>query len=413
MVGGGFGGLEAAKHLDALPVRVTLVDARNHHLFQPLLYQVATAGLSPSDIAIPIRSVLRKRRRVRTLLDRVSRIDLEGREVHLENGPALRYDYLILAAGARTNYFGNDRWAEHALGLKSVEDALAIRRRVLLSYEEAERGLEPDELRRKLTFVVIGGGPTGVEVAGAIAELARRVLAADYHNIDPNASRVVLVEAAPQILGGFDPALSEAARRDLEKLGVEVRTGAPVRDITAEGVHLDGELLRAGVVVWGAGVSASPLADTLGVPQDRAGRVIVNRDCSIPGHPEAWAIGDIARFDREDGQPLPGVSPVAMQQARAVARNVGRRMAGQQTEPFEYYDKGMMATIGRTHAVAQSHGVKMTGMLAWLAWLFIHLWYLVGFKNRVFVLLNWIWSYVMFRRGARLITGEQPAGRGA
>jgi NADH dehydrogenase len=418
IIGGGFGGLESAKALARAPVRVTLVDARNHHLFQPLLYQVAMAGLSPADIALPIRTVLRRRRNVTTLMGKVTELDLAGRTATLSDGVTLGYDFLILAAGARTNFFGHDAWAQHAFGLKSVEDALAIRRQVLLRYEEAERGadpalgaaaLTPEQIRARLTFVVIGGGPTGVELAGALAELGRHVLAEDYRHLPQDATRVVLLEAGPRILGAFTPELSAEATRALQALGVEVRSGTPVQDILPGAVVVAGERLEVGAVIWSAGVEAVPLTRGLGVPLDRAGRVLVNPDCSIPGHPEAFAVGDIAHFKGEDGQPLPGVSPVAMQQARWTARNITRRLAGAEPEPFRYFDKGIMATIGRSHAVAQTGRLRLSGGLAWLAWLFVHLWYLVGFKNRVFVFLSWIWSYMIYRRGARLITeGAAP-----
>lgn len=410
IIGGGFGGLEAAKALDEYPVRVTLVDARNHHLFQPLLYQVAMAGLSPADIAIPIRAVLNRYPKVRTLMATVTSVDLGARAVHLADGDVLRYDYLVLGAGARTNYFGNDHWGAHALGLKSVEDALEIRRQVLLAYERAERSDSDKEKRKTLTFVIIGAGPTGVELAGSLAELSDHVLSEDYKNLTAETSHVVLLEGAPKVLNGFGDDLSARARADLEELGVEVRTECFVKDIDAEGVVLEDERIDAGVVIWSAGVEAAPLTRTLGVDLDRSGRVRVEDDCSIPGHREAFAVGDNACFIGEDGNPLPGVSPVAMQQARHVAKLIGRRLAGQDTLPFEYFDKGMMATIGRSRAVARSKGLAMTGFLAWLAWLFVHLWYLVGFKNRVFVFLSWIWNYVMYRRGARLITHERIEG---
>lgn len=406
IVGGGFGGLEAAKSLKDLPVRVTLIDARNHHLFQPLLYQVAMAGLSPADIAIPIRSVVRNLPRVQTLMGTVSDFDLGTKQVILQDGARLYYDYLIVAAGARTNFFGNDAWQEHAFGLKTVEDAIAIRRQVLLRFEEAERTADEQERQKKLTFIVIGGGPTGVEVAGAMAELGRRVLADDYRNVPEDMTRVVLIEAGPRILNGFHEALSDSAAASLEDLGVEVRTNCKVQDIDASGVVLSDGRLNAGAVVWSAGVEAVPLSKKLGAELDRSGRVIVKTDCSIEGHPEVFVVGDMARFDGADGKPLPGVSPVAMQQARFVARVIGGRMAHLPTERFEYFDKGMMATIGRSRAVAEAKGLRMTGFVAWLAWLFIHLFYLVGFKNRVFVFLSWIWNYVAYRRGARLITGE-------
>jgi len=412
IVGGGFGGLEAAKSLKDLPVRVTLIDARNHHLFQPLLYQVAMAGLSPADIAIPIRSVLRNLPRVQTLMGTVTDFNLTTKQVILHDGARLHYDYLIVAAGARTNFFGNDGWQDHAFGLKTVEDAIAIRRQVLLRFEEAERIADEEKRRNRLTFIVIGGGPTGVEVAGAMAELGRRVLADDYRNVPEDMTRVVLIEAGPRILNGFHEDLSASATESLEQLGVEVRTDCRVQDIDEKGVVLQEGRLDAGAVVWSAGVEAVPLSKQLGAERDRAGRVLVRQDCSIEGHAEVFVIGDMARFNDANGEPLPGVSPVAMQQARFVAKMIGRRMAHLGTERFEYFDKGMMATIGRSRAVAQSKGLRMTGFTAWLAWLFIHLFYLVGFKNRVFVFLSWIWNYVAYRRGARLITGEvKPEAR--
>lgn len=407
IVGGGFGGLEAAKALRKAPVRVTLIDRSNHHLFQPLLYQVAMASLSPAEIALPIRSILRDADNTQVIMGTVTRVDVADRAVHLEDGAVFPYDYLIVAAGARTHYFGHDHWAERAHGLKSVEDALAIRRQVLLAFERAERSEDEQTRRALLTFVVIGGGPTGVEVSGAIAELGRRVLAGDYRRVRPDDTRVLLLEGGDRILSAFEPSLSAAARRQLEELGVEVRTGTFVRNIDADGVHVDGELIHSETIVWAAGVAASPLAGTLGVPLDRGGRIKVNRDCTVPEHDEIYAVGDIARFEDEDGEVLPGVSPVAMQQARYVGRHLRDRLAGRQTAPFRYFDKGMMATIGRSRAVAQAGRVKLTGLVAWLAWLFVHLFYLVGFKNRVFVLLQWIWAYVVFRRGARLITGQR------
>ncbi len=407
IIGGGFGGLEAAKALRKAPVQVTLVDRSNHHLFQPLLYQVAMASLSPAEIAVPIRSILRKVRNCRVIMGAVSRIDVAEKKVYLEDAAVLDYDYIIVAAGARTHYFGNDHWAEQARGLKTVEDALDIRRQVLLAFEQAERTEEPAQRRNMLTFVVIGAGPTGVEVSGAIAELGRRVLAGDYRNVHPEDTRVLLLEGGPRVLPGFDEGLSGAAQRQLEDIGVEVRTSTFVRNIDDQGVHIDGEVIASENIVWAAGVAANPLAKTLGVELDRGGRIKVNPDCTVPGHSEVYAVGDIARFEDSNGQTLPGVSPVAMQQARYVAKHLSNRLAGRPNKPFVYFDKGMMATIGRSRAVAQTGRLKLSGWTAWLAWLFVHLFYLVGFKNRIFVLLTWIWSYLVFRRGARLITGRR------
>lgn len=413
IIGGGFGGLTAAKSLRHAPVDVTLIDRSNYHLFQPLLYQVAMAGLSPAEIAIPIRTVLRRQQNVRVFLGEVVDIELAERRLHLKDGSILPYDYLIIAAGARTTYFGHDEWSEHALGLKSVDDAVEIRRRVLLEFEYAER--EEDEAKRKraLTFPVIGGGPTGVELAGALAELSSKVLAREFRTVRAGDARVILLEGGPRILPALDQPLSDKAQAQLEDLGVEVRTGAMVRDIDERGVHLDGEVIEARVIIWAAGVSASSLTGKLNVPLDRGGRIIVNEDCTIDEHAEAFAIGDIAHFEDEDGTVLPGVSPVAMQQARYVAKVIAQGIPKEERERFSYFDKGTMATIGRSRAVAQSGRLRLTGLPAWLAWLFIHIWYLVGFKNRVFVLLQWIWSYVMYRRGARLITGPRipPAGQ--
>lgn len=407
IIGGGFGGLETAKALKDAPVRVTLIDRSNHHLFQPLLYQVAMASLSPAEIAIPIRSVLRSVKNCLVIMGTVTSIDTQRQAVHLEDGAVLDYDYLVVAAGACTHYFGNDHWAEWAHGLKSIEDATEIRRQVLLAFEVAERSEDAAARRRTLTFVVIGGGPTGVEVSGAIAELGRRVLAQDYRRVQQEDTRVVLLEGSDRVLPAFVPELSRSAARQLEELGVEVRTGTFVRNIDQQGVHIDGEVIGSDNIVWAAGVSANPIAQTLGVDLDRGGRIKVNRDCTTPEFDTIYAIGDISRFENEDGTVLPGVSPVAMQQARYVGRHLKDRLQNRTTKPFKYFDKGMMATVGRSRAVAQTAGLKLSGLTAWLAWLFVHLFYLVGFKNRVFVLLQWIWSYVVFRRGARLITGRR------
>jgi NADH dehydrogenase len=411
IVGGGFGGLTAARALRRAPVQVTLIDRTNHHLFQPLLYQVASAGLSPADIASPIRSILARQKNTRVLLAEAARIDLGAKKIVLTDGE-LAYDYVILAAGMKTNYFGHDDWEPYAPGLKNLEDAIEVRRRVLLAFERAER--ETSEARRKqlLTFVVIGGGATGVETAGAFSELSRFVLDKDFRAIRPAETRVVLVEAGDRVLPAFPDDLSASARKQLESLGVEVRTGAKVTAITDDGVELGSERIPASTVVWGAGVSVTPLAKTLGVPLDRQGRVIVAKDVSIPGHPEAFAIGDMAHFD-QDGQPLPGLSPVAMQQARSVAKSIRATIAGEPRKPFRYVDKGTMATIGRSRAVAEAKGIHMSGLIAWLAWLFVHIWFLIGFRNRVIVMFEWFWSYVTYKRGARLITGQRWDGSAA
>ena len=411
IVGGGFGGLGAAQALAGEAVSVTLVDRSNHHLFQPLLYQVATAGLSPADIAYPIRTVLRHQERTRVLLAEVAKIELEQRRCVLDDGSALEWDYLVLAAGARNDYFDKEaEWKPHALGLKDLDEALEIRRRVLLAFEAAERESDLEQRMRLMTFVVIGGGPTGVEVAGALSDLSRTVLSDDFRSIDPSQARIVLVEANPTLLpSGFDPRLSKSALRQLVELGVDVRVGMRVEHIDADGVTVNGgESIRAATVLWTAGVRARGVARTLGVELDRLGRVVVGADCSIPGHPNAFAIGDIACCVPEGGtSPLPGLAPVAIQQGRYVARLIGT--GGKQRPPFRYVDKGTMATIGRSRAVAQAFDarLKLSGFLAWLAWLFIHIWFLIGFRNRMSVLANWLWNYVTYRRGARLITGER------
>jgi len=409
IVGGGFGGLTAAQSLARANVRITLVDRENHHLFQPLLYQVAMAGLSPADIASPIRSVLRRQRNALVLLGNVKRIDLEKKKLHLDDG-ALDYDYLILASGAQTSYFGHDDWAKHAPGLKTLEDAIEIRKRVLLAFEEAERlaitGLvEEDPKRtRQLTFVVIGGGPTGVELAGAIAELARYALARDFRAVHLERTRVILIEGGPRILPSFTEDLSQKAIDQLRELGVEVRTGVRVTGIDEQGVQAGDERIDAATVVWAAGVRTTPLTDTLGVPLDRVGRVIVAKDMSVPGHPEAFVIGDAAAFLHQTGKPLPGVSAVAMRQARFVARAIVEDQRGDPRGAFHFEDPGAMATIGRSRAIAELGKTHLSGFSAWMFWLFVHLWFLIGYRNRVAVLMNWAWSYFTYRRGARLIT---------
>jgi NADH:ubiquinone reductase (H+-translocating) len=406
IVGGGFAGLYAARALAGVPVSVTLVDRRNHHLFQPLLYQVATATLNPSDIAVPIRSVLRRQKNARVLLGDASRIDVARRLVFLADGAEIPYDYLLLATGATHSYFGHDVWAGAAPGLKSIEDALEIRRRVFVAFEAAERCDDPAELHAFMTFVIIGAGPTGVELAGALSEIARQSLRGEFRSINPARSRVVLVEGEDRVLPSYPPELSAAAGRRLQKLGVELRLGQRVTDIDGEGVTMGAERLPARSVVWAAGVAASPLARSLGVPLDRAGRVIVRADLSIPGHDNVFVAGDLAAI-QHDGGLVPGVSPAAMQAGRHVARTIRRAMAGKPSEPFRYFDKGSFAVIGRGAAVgALLNRFKLTGLIAWLAWLFIHLYFLIGFRNRLLVMIDWAYSYLFFRRGARLITGE-------
>ena len=410
IVGGGFGGLYAARALASRPVRVTLLDRRNHHLFQPLLYQVATAALNPSDIATPLRSILRRAPNVTVFLAEVVSVDLAGRRLVLDEG-AMPYDALVLAAGAGHSYFGHDDWEPLAPSLKTLEDALEIRRRVLLAYEEAEREQDGAEQRALLTSVVIGGGPTGVELAGALAEISRETIARDFRLIDPTKARIVLLEGGPRVLAAFPDPLPARAAAALARIGVEVRTGATVTRVTPDAVWLGGEQIRARTVLWAAGVAAAPLTRTLGVPLDRAGRVMVERDLSIPGHPEAFAIGDLCAFIAEDGRPLPGLAPVALQQGRAAARNVLRRLAGEPTEAFRYRDRGSMATIGRAAAVAVVGRLRLSGLPAWLAWLFVHIMFLIGFRNRFLVLFQWAWAYISWQRGARLITGPWRARR--
>ncbi|HXE79178.1 MAG TPA: NAD(P)/FAD-dependent oxidoreductase [Vicinamibacterales bacterium] len=405
IIGGGFGGLKAAQALKRAPVSITLIDRRNHHVFQPLLYQVATAGLSPGDIAAPIRWILRRQRNVRVLLAEARRIDVSGRMVHLDEG-TLSYDYLIVATGATHAYFGHPEWAAHAPGLKTLDDALEIRRRMLLAYERAERETDPAEQRRLLTFVVVGGGPTGVEMAGAMAEIARQTLADEFRSISTPQARVILVEAGPTILSTFPPDLRAKARRSLEALKVEVREGAPVTHIDECGVEIGGERIEARTVIWAAGVAASPLAQSLGVPLDRAGRVPVTPELTLPGHPEVFVIGDLATLAGPDGKPLPGVAPVAQQQAVHAARNIRRLIDGKPLRPFRYRNYGSLATIGRASAIADFGWIHLSGYLGWLVWLFVHIIKLIGFRNRLLVLIQWAGAYLTYQRSVRLITGS-------
>jgi NADH:ubiquinone reductase (H+-translocating) len=408
IVGGGFGGLFAARALRKSPVRVTLIDRRNHHLFQPLLYQVATAVLSPGDIASPIRWVLRAHANLRVLMAEVASIDVTARAVSLDNGDQVPYDFLIVAAGAAHSYFGHDAWARVAPGLKTLEDALELRRRILLAFEWAERDSDPARRREWLTFVIVGGGPTGVELAGSLAEIAQHALRREFRTIEPESARVLLIEAGPNILEAFPHSLRERARRSLRKLGVEVRESAPVTDIGEGYVTVGDDTLKARTVIWAAGVAASPLGRTLGVPLDRAGRVIVEPDLSIPGHPDVFVVGDLAAFTHQTSKPLPGVAQVAMQGAARAADNIKRRLDGGPSQPFQYRDLGNLATIGRNAAVADFGWARVSGYPAWLIWLFVHLLWLVGFRSRISVLANWAVSYVTYQRSARLITGPQP-----
>lgn len=400
----------AAKALTRAPVRVTLLDRHNHHLFQPLLYQVATATLSPGDIASPIRWILRRARNVRVLLGDVRAIDTQTRRVRLEDDSTIDYDFLIVATGASHTYFGHDEWAKDAPGLKTLEDALAIRRRILVAFERAERETDPARQQRLMTFVMVGGGPTGVELAGTLAEIAHQTRR-EFRNIDTRNTRIVVVEAGPTILPAFAPKLRDAARASLRRLRVEVREQTRVTGVDAGGVALGEERLEAGTVLWTAGVAASPLLATLGVPLDRAGRVTVERDLSIPGHPELFVVGDAAAFVDAKGQPLPGVAQVAMQGGVHAARMIQRRIKDEQSRAFIYNDKGSMAIIGRGSAIADIRGLRFSGPIAWLAWLFLHIFELIGFRNRIVVMVEWAAAYVTLQRSVRLITYQDHPDR--
>jgi NADH dehydrogenase len=411
IVGGGFGGLAAARRLASVSVDVTVVDRTNHHLFQPLLYQVATAGLSPADIASPIRRILHRQGNTRVLLDEVSGIDLAARRLALREGE-LPWDFLVLATGATHSYFGKDHWQRLAPGLKTLEDALEIRRRVLLAFERAEREVDREAVRQWLTFVVIGGGPTGVETAGAFAEIARHTLARDFRRIDPRMARVILVEAGPRVLSAYTDDLSESAKRQLEDLGVQVWTGAAVTGIDERGVDVGADRIAARTVVWAAGVQASPLGAALGAPLDRAGRVRVSSDLTVPGHPGVFVIGDLAALE-QDGRPVPGVAPAAIQMGEHAAENVRRAVRGEPLAPFRFVDKGSLATIGRSRAVGILGRLHLTGFVAWAAWLLVHIFFLIGFRNRFVVMFTWAWAYATWERSARLILGygrEEPPG---
>jgi NADH dehydrogenase len=406
IIGGGFGGLYAARALKGADVRVTLIDRRNHHLFQPLLYQVAMAALSPGDIASPIRWILRRQRNVEVLLADARSIDAARRTVVLADGE-ITYDFLIVATGATHAYFGHDEWRAIAPGLKTLEDALDIRRRVLLAFERAER--EPDPARRAplLTFVVVGGGPTGVELAGALAEISKQSLARDFRHFDPTSARVILVEGGPGLLAAFPESLQQAALKDLRALGVDVRTNARVTGVESGLVRIGEQTIEAATVLWAAGVAASPLGASLGVPLDRAGRVRVEAELTVPGHRDIFVIGDLAALDDEHGRPLPGVAQVAIQMGKHAVRNIRRSIEGQPLRAFRYRDLGNMATIGRASAVADFGSFKLEGYLAWLAWLFVHLLNLIGFRNRVVVMVQWAWAYFSYQRAIRLITGDE------
>jgi len=403
IIGAGFGGLDAARALAHAPVRVTVLDRHNYHLFQPLLYQVATAALSPGDIASPIRWILRHQENVEVLLAEARAIDPVARLVMTDREP-VAYDYLIMAAGATHAYFGHADWEQFAPGLKTLDDALDMRRRVLLAFEAAERETDPEAQQRLLTFVIVGGGPTGVELAGALAEIARQSLRDDFRRIQPESARIVLLESGPNLLASFPESLRNAARASLERLGVEVRTGAAVTGIDREAVTVGATRIVARTVIWAAGVAASPLASSLGVPLDRAGRVAAEPTLRVPGHPDIFVAGDICSM-QQDGKPLPGVAQVAKQQGAHAARNIARAVAGQPLEPFRYVNYGNVATIGRGSAVVDIGPVRASGWLAWVFWLFLHIFWLIGFRNRIAVLGEWAWAYITFQRRIRLITG--------
>jgi NADH dehydrogenase len=412
ILGGGFGGLSAARALRGAPVSVLLIDQRNHHVFQPLLYQVATAALSPGDIASPIRWILRKQRNVQVWLGAVSRVMPDSHVVHLEDGTDVRYDYLIVATGATHAYFGHDDWREYAPGLKTLEDALEIRRRVLLAFERAERERDPAVQRKLLTFVVVGGGPTGVELAGALAEISRHALAHDFREIAPETARVILIESGPDVLGSYPDPLPAFARKALERLGVAVWTGSRVTAIKPDCVEIGSETVSAGTILWAAGVAASPVGQSLGAPTDRVGRVWVNADLTVPGHPEIYVVGDLAAFKTTEDASLPGVAQVAIQEARHAAANVLRTVRGEERRPFVYHDLGNMATIGRNAAVAELGRFRVKGYLAWLMWLFLHIFELIGFRNRLSVMIQWAFAYFSYQRSVRLITSpDRGSGR--
>lgn len=407
VVGAGFGGLEAARKLARSPVDVTVIDRHNYHLFQPLLYQVATAALSPADIAEPIRVVLRHQQNATVMLDEVVGVDTAARRVETRFGPAQSYDYLVLATGSQYAYFGHDDWPRMAPGLKSIDDATLIRRRVLLAFEEAETVTDPAIRQRLLTFVLVGAGPTGVEMAGALAELAHATLSRDFRHINPSTAHILLVEAGPRVLSGFPERLAGFARRSLERMGVDVLLDTPIEAIDGHGVLAKGERIEAANVIWCAGVEASPVARWLGAPAGKGGRVRVAPDLSAPGHPEIFVIGDAGFVTGPNGEPLPGLAPVAKQQGRYVGELIARHLRGQQAPPaFRYRDEGALATIGRHSAIADLGWVSLTGWVAWVLWGIVHIFFLIGFRNRMAVFLNWIWAWLTYGRGARLITGD-------
>jgi NADH dehydrogenase len=409
IVGAGFGGLRAARALGKAAVHVTVIDRQNHHLFQPLLYWVATAGLSPADICSPIRHILRKQKNTEVLLAEVTGVDLQGKRV-LIGDRSVPYDYLVLATGAHDNYFGHPEWEKFTLGLKTIEDARAIRQKILLAFEAAEMETDPEKVKELLTFVLVGAGPTGVEMAGAIADLAHNALTSDFRHIDTRMTRIILIEALPRILAAFPDSLARKSQEKLVRMGVEARTGTPVSQIDEHGVVVDGERIATRTIIWSAGITASPAGKWLGTEMDRAGRVKVMSDLSVPGHPDVFVIGDTASFI-QNGKPLPAVAPVAMQAGRYVASVITQRVAGKEPDTLFYYrDKGNLATVGRSYAIVDIGKIRLTGLIAWLTWLVVHIYYLIGFRNRVVAIFQWAWTYFTYSRGARLISFENQRG---
>jgi NADH:ubiquinone reductase (H+-translocating) len=405
IIGGGFAGLYTARGLKNVDAQITVVDRHNYHLFQPLLYQVATAGLNPSDIAAPIRGILRKQKNTRVILGEAIAVDMNRKVVQLADGE-LSYDFLVIATGATHSYFSHGEWEKHAPGLKTIDDALEIRRRVLLAFEAAERETDPETRTAFLTFAIIGAGPTGAELAGALSEIARQTMVRDFRSIDSSSARVVLIEGKDRVLPTYPPDLSEKARRQLVALGVEVINGAVVTEVNDHEVRIGERAIPTRTILWGAGVQASPLAKSLGTPLDRAGRVLVEPDLTVPGHKDVFVLGDLAAVEQYDGSFVPGVAPAAIQEGQHTALNLERAVAGQPLRAFRYKDKGSLATIGRAAAVADFGKFKLSGFLAWFAWLAIHIFFLIGFRNRFLVITQWAWAYLTYQRGARLITGK-------
>jgi len=406
IIGGGFGGISVAKSLKSTSLDVTIVDKRNHHLFQPLLYQVATAALSPGDVAVPIRSIFSSKDSIRTVLGEVEAIDKEEKLLRFKSRSPLRYDYLVVASGSKYNYFGNNEWEEHAPGLKSIDDAIAIRERLLYSLEIADQLNSDEDKEPYLTYAVIGAGPTGVEMAGAIAEIAKRNMMRDYKNIDPDKTKVYLIEAGPKVLLGYPDSLSKKAQQDLEEMGVTVILNQPVTDVKSDSVTAGDTVINTPNIIWAAGVTSSPILDSLSVEQDKTGRIFVEDDLSVKGYPNIFVIGDAAHSKDSEGEPLPALAPVALQQGKYVGRKIKDMVAGEKTKPFSYTDKGSMATIGRAKAVADIKGFKFSGVAAWMLWSLIHIFFLIGFRNRFRVFAEWVWHYLTYKRGVRIITDK-------